>query len=179
LARKRPPPSRVWLCLRPYPEYSPANSYPWSPFPPEAGPSRTRSSQCRQSWGWSGSAERPAHGGSTLHVQRFRGGLVFKAHRLCVSLNSRLGSNKEEEEGSALLAPRNRVAERACLTPFFGTFTWKPRPESGRDWLICSEFANLVLTVLYVPHSLDSGSEAAGAREGRAPCPSKVDEFVP
>jgi len=29
-------------------------------------------------------------------VQRFRGGLVFKAHRLCVSLNSRLESNKEE-----------------------------------------------------------------------------------
>jgi len=32
-----------------------------------------------------------------LHVQRFRGGLVFKAHRLRVSLNSRLESNKEEE----------------------------------------------------------------------------------
>ena len=32
------------------------------------------------------------------NVQRFRGGLVFKAHRL-VSLNSRLESNKEEEEG--------------------------------------------------------------------------------
>jgi len=30
-------------------------------------------------------------------VQRFRGGLVFKAHRLCVSLNSRRESNKEEE----------------------------------------------------------------------------------
>ena len=30
--------------------------------------------------------------------QRFRGGLVFKAHRLCVSLNSRLESNKEEEK---------------------------------------------------------------------------------
>ena len=29
---------------------------------------------------------------------RFRGGLVFKAHRICVSLNSRLESNKEEEE---------------------------------------------------------------------------------
>jgi len=27
------------------------------------------------------------------HVQRFRGGLVVIAHRLCVSLNSRLGSN--------------------------------------------------------------------------------------
>ena len=31
------------------------------------------------------------------NVQRFRGGLVFEAHRLCVSLNSRLESNKEEE----------------------------------------------------------------------------------
>jgi len=31
------------------------------------------------------------------YVQRFRGGLVFKAHELCVSLNSRLESNKEEE----------------------------------------------------------------------------------
>ena len=31
-------------------------------------------------------------------MQRFRGGLVFKAHRLCASLNSRLGSNAEKEE---------------------------------------------------------------------------------
>ena len=30
----------------------------------------------------------------------FRGGLVFKAHRLCVSLNSRLEGNKEEEKGA-------------------------------------------------------------------------------
>ena len=29
-------------------------------------------------------------------LQRFRGGLVSKAHRLCVSLNSRLESNQEE-----------------------------------------------------------------------------------
>jgi len=36
------------------------------------------------------------------NVQRFRGGLVFKAHRLCVSLNSRLESNKEEEEEAGL-----------------------------------------------------------------------------
>jgi len=36
--------------------------------------------------------------GQQLHrnVQRSRGGLVFKAHRLCVSLNSRLASNNEE-----------------------------------------------------------------------------------
>ena len=30
-------------------------------------------------------------------MQRFRGGLLFKAHRLCVPLNSRLESNEEEE----------------------------------------------------------------------------------
>ena len=30
------------------------------------------------------------------NVQRFRGGLIFKGHRLCVSLKSRLESNKEE-----------------------------------------------------------------------------------
>jgi hypothetical protein len=30
-------------------------------------------------------------------VQRFQGGLVFKAYRLCASLNSRLESRKEEE----------------------------------------------------------------------------------
>jgi len=30
------------------------------------------------------------------NVNRFRGGLVFKAHRLCVSLNSRREINKEE-----------------------------------------------------------------------------------
>ena len=40
----------------------------------------------------------------SLHrnVQRFRGGLVFKAHRLCVSLNSRLDSNTEQGEKAML-----------------------------------------------------------------------------
>ena len=40
-----------------------------------------------------------AETGGDRNMQRLRGGLVFKAHRLCVSLNSRLESNKEEEEG--------------------------------------------------------------------------------
>jgi len=46
-----------------------------------------------------------------------RGGLVFKAHRLCVSLNSRLESNKEEEavrggrRSTALLSPFGRERE--------------------------------------------------------------------
>jgi len=33
-----------------------------------------------------------------ISVQRFRGELVFKTHRLCVSLNYKLEINKEEEE---------------------------------------------------------------------------------
>ena len=37
-------------------------------------------------------------GGGTRDAHRFRGGLVFKAHRLCVSLNSRLESNQEKRE---------------------------------------------------------------------------------
>ena len=50
------------------------------------------------------------------NVQRFRGGLVFKAHRLCVSLNSRLGSNKEEEEGSGRGPERRREMWRAAAS---------------------------------------------------------------
>jgi len=40
---------------------------------------------------------RPSKAGAGK-VQGFRGGLVFKAHRLCVPLNSRLESNNEEEK---------------------------------------------------------------------------------
>jgi len=36
-------------------------------------------------------------GSLVCDTRRFRGGLVFKARRLCVSLNSRRESNKEEE----------------------------------------------------------------------------------
>jgi len=35
------------------------------------------------------------------NVQRFRGGLVLKAHGLCVSLNSRLESNKEDKKNQS------------------------------------------------------------------------------
>ena len=45
-------------------------------------------------------------------MQRFRGGLVFKAHTLCVSLNSRLESNKEEEARALqLLGGLDRAAQ--------------------------------------------------------------------
>ena len=43
-------------------------------------------------------------------MQRFQGGLVLKTHRLCVSLNSRLDSNKAEEEGRAPQDPPFRLA---------------------------------------------------------------------
>jgi len=36
------------------------------------------------------------------NMQPFRGGLVFMTHRIFVSLNSRLESNKEEEEEGAV-----------------------------------------------------------------------------
>ena len=51
-------------------------------------------------------------------MQQFRGGLVFKDHRLCVSLNSRLESKKEEEEASDSVASvasdtRESIARKA------------------------------------------------------------------
>ena len=51
-----------------------------------------------------------ARGGLLLHrnVQRFRGGLVFKAHRRCASLNSRRESNKEEEKKLKIAEPIGR-----------------------------------------------------------------------
>jgi len=48
-------------------------------------------------------------------VQRFRGGLVFKAHRLCVSLNSRLESNKEEEGVASCHSRPSRCQRRFCF----------------------------------------------------------------
>ena len=58
---RRQSPRTTWR-LRPYPSYSRANSYPWSPFSPEAGPSRIRSSQavCDVSRGAQGSDDSAA-----------------------------------------------------------------------------------------------------------------------
>ena len=75
------------------------------------------------------------------NVKWFRGGLVFKAHRLCVSLNSRLASNKEEEErvwGFYSAANSERRGNILNLLP----------KRQGQ---------NLALTDLCVPCSLDSG----------------------
>ena len=93
------------------------------------------------------------------NVQWFRGGLVFKANRLCVSLNSRLESNKEAEEVvrftkltcRGVLETREApivlkrtytktASEREDLKSF-RTLTSKPRLKSGLDCLICAMFA--------------------------------------
>jgi len=48
-------------------------------------------------------------------LQRFRRGLVFKAHRLCVSPNSRLESSKEEEDEDCIPLPSEVLAEVICI----------------------------------------------------------------
>ena len=67
-------------------------------------------------------------------MQRFRGGLVVEAHRLCVSLNSRLKNNKEEEEeeeerggGAPFLPLLSPFAHRKPEIPLLSTNS-KPRP---------------------------------------------------
>jgi len=94
-------------------------------------------------------------------VQRFRGGLVVKAHRLCVSLNSRLESNRDlvgpqgagggpARGGRKALSPLHleagRQKKKTEKTRYFrkktaGGTCWGPRARgpalhgvSGRRW---------------------------------------------
>jgi len=79
------------------------------------------------------------------NVNRFRGGLVCKAHRLFVSLNSMLESNQEEEE-SAALPPVNieffivnllvRIHFIIVMIRWTGLAPWEfyfPFPEAHRE----------------------------------------------
>ena len=71
------------------------------------------------------SAQCPPHGSSQLlreNMKRFRGGLVFEAHRLFASLNSRLESIEEEEKGSSHQLSREKSTHRQKSTH---------RPSSG------------------------------------------------
>ena len=49
-------------------------------------------------------------------MDAFRGGLVFKDHRLCVSPNSRLESNKEEEK-----MPFDCLGFQSVFSAYMGT----------------------------------------------------------
>ena len=60
-------------------------------------------------------------------MQRFRGGLVFKAHSLCVSLNSRLESNKaEKKKKEKIRFPCARECNSPCV--YRGTSLIRNRP---------------------------------------------------
>ena len=95
-------------------------------------------------------------------------GLVFKAHRLCVSLNSRLESNKDEEvsmykysvEGHLINRRLNRGFRllHILLCEVLDSFRAK-REQIERFQGVLPEIWDqiLVLTVVYVPCSLDSG----------------------
>jgi len=61
--------------------------------------------------------------GITLDMQRFRGGLVFKAHRLCVSLNTRLEINKEGET-VVLRPPPSALFEGITLDTWRAIHVW-------------------------------------------------------
>ena len=56
--------------------------------------------------------------GSRGDVQRSRGGLVCKAHRLCVSLNFRLENNKEEKHKVERSGSKVACASRFCRCGF-------------------------------------------------------------
>jgi len=57
------------------------------------------------------------------NMQRFQGGLVLKAHRLCVSLNSRLESNKEKREAVHLHQTQPDARESAVCQESEAGFT--------------------------------------------------------
>ena len=80
---------------------------PWA----RGGSAISLESACDAILGWKGSHRIV----KSRNVQRFRGGLVFKAHRLCVPLNSRLKSNKEEEEGKSWILSSRTLMAGGCL----------------------------------------------------------------
>ena len=96
------------------------------------------------------SASHPLH----RSVQRFRGRLVLEAHRHCVSLNYRLESNEEEANRPTSSTPCRPRAKRDQLERFSRI-------------LPARQGQNLAVTVVYVPHSLDSSSLRGLVSSGR------------
>ena len=81
-------------------------------------------------------------------MQRFRGGLAFKAHRLCVSLNSRLESNEEERRVEGFTAGK--------LHRVFDAQWHVDRPSRGRSAIVFS--LELSDTKVYAP-SIEPSSD--------------------
>ena len=118
-------------------------------------------------------------------MQRLRGGLVFKAHRLCVSFNSRLESNKEERRQTSFMPSRTSRDQscqqhpcRRCIAlvrfrakreqvKVCRAFTLAPRPESGFDWLTCSLLARHFCEVVVLKLRSALGYRPRSCRRGR------------
>jgi len=85
---------------------------------------------------------------------QFRGGLVFKAHKLCVSLNSRLASNteeEEEEEEEGRSASLQRVFQAAVSSLLRRIHT--PEPQKNPDPHFRTTTSALIQTAA-PPHEL-------------------------
>ena len=66
-----------------------------------------------------------------------RVGLVFQAHRLCISLNSRLESNKEEEEGGQThVCAARRVVCSLPYPPLEGGFRVRHNPVGSEKTIL-------------------------------------------
>ena len=101
------------------------------------------------------------------NVQRFRGGIVFKAYRLCVSLNSRRESNKGEERGFAV---PTRNPEHETRLPEHET--WSPgtrNPEPGNP-------VTLVTRNPGIPQPVTMKFEARNPKRNSSPETEKAPE---
>ena len=77
-------------------------------------------------------------------MQRFRGGVVFKAHGLCASLDSRFESNKEEQEKNPAVLSASRFSRKWGVDPqSYEYSTYKT--VAARIWSWLSVYYLLVL----------------------------------
>ena len=82
------------------------------------GPHRMRRRAIRDGWWLIIGFESSVDECPLLHrkVQQFRCGLLFKAHRLYVSLNSRLAINEEKEKECRCVCTPMNISGHACLS---------------------------------------------------------------
>jgi len=101
-------------------------------------------------------------------MQRFRGGLVFKAHRLCVSLNSRLESNKEEERRSDAVSETvsQPASRRATMLRHRTQVTLPPSAAQRFGTQQVSHDRNMVMTFPF-SRLIDSERGAARAEDAQ------------
>ena len=112
-----------------------------------------------------------------INVQRFRGGLVFKALGLCVSLNFRLESNKEEEKTDRVVLVSLDERERLLAR----------KPVREREFFIHKLLVRIHLVIVMIrwtglaPWEIEFPFQVAlhipsyTCSKGRRPMPLRVD----